>query len=89
MEHNPFLANRGSAARGTVEKPQNVAWQTRAAPPTDYENRLGDALVDIFGRGIEALPEIVSELNKAGLPDPSGRPWTAGSFEEQMKKLGR
>ena len=92
MEHspfNPFLAQPGAAARGSVEKPQNIPWQTRPAPPTDYENRLGDALVEMFGRGVEALPELVSELNKAGLPDPSGRPWTESSFEEHMRKLGR
>ena len=89
MEHNPFLAQPAGAARGSVEKPRNIPWQTRAAAPTDHENRLGDALVDLFGRGIEALPQLVQELNRGGLPDPSGRPWTEASFEAHMKTLGR
>jgi hypothetical protein len=89
MEHNPFLSPAAPAARGSVEKPQNIPWQTRAAPPGEYDNRLGDALIEIFGRGIDALAEVVKALNQAGVPDPAGQPWTEGSFEEHLKTLGR
>jgi hypothetical protein len=86
--HNPFLTKR-PASRGEVEIPRNIAWQTRAAPPTEHENRLGDALERIFAADIESLPELVAQLNAEGSRDPAGQPWTEGSFQEHMKQLGR
>ena len=89
MDHNPFLAKSAADARGGVEKRENIEWQTRAAPPTEHENRLGDALEQIFALGSESLPDIIRQLNAGGVLDPSGEPWTEASFQHCMKNLGR
>ena len=94
MDHNPFLAKRttgGNAggARGSIERFENIEWQTRAAPPSDFENRLGDALVALFGSGVDTLEAVVRELNQAGVRDPQGAPWTEASFQALLRELGR
>jgi hypothetical protein len=88
MDHNPFLKPSAPGARGGVEKRDNIAWQHRAEPPSEFENRLGDALEQIFGKGIEELGPIVDELNKGGYRDRAGKPWTEASFQAEMKRLG-
>jgi hypothetical protein len=88
MEHNPFLRPGASGARGGVEKLENVPWQHRAEPPTEFENRLGDALERIFAQGIEELSDVVRNLNEAGMRDRAGAPWTEASFQAEMQRLG-
>jgi hypothetical protein len=88
MEHNPFLRPGASGARGGVEKLENVPWQHRAEPPTEFENRLGDALERIFAQGIEELSDVVRSLNEAGMRDRAGAPWTEASFQAEMQRLG-
>jgi hypothetical protein len=88
MDHNPFLRKEAAAARGAVERLQNLEWQTRAAPPTEFENRLGDALEKIFAEGVESLPEVIRQLNDGGSRDAAGQPWTEQSFQAEMKRLG-
>lgn len=85
-DYNPFLT-KSTATRGQVEKRENIPWQTRAAVPTEYENRLGDTLVQIFGSGVEALPDVVRLLNEKAVLDPAGQPWTEASFQSEMKRL--
>lgn len=87
MDHNPFLRDTGAGARGTVEKRYNIPWQHRAAPPGEFETRLADALEQIFARGLEAVPDVVRELNRI-TPDRSGKPWTEESFQSEMRHLG-
>ena len=62
--------------------------QTRAAPPSEFENRLGDALERVFAQGIESLPEVVARLNADGSRDAEGRPWSEASFQETLRRLG-
>ena len=79
-------------SRGRVEKPEdaaNTAWQTRLAPPTDYENVLADALEQVFAAGAETLAEVVEKLNALGSRGPDGAAWTAESFEKEMQRLGQ
>jgi hypothetical protein len=76
---------------GRIEKPEdrnNIVWQTRTREPTDYENRLGDALEQVFAGGATALGEVVEGLNQLGFPGPDGRAWTETSFQAEMKRLG-
>ena len=87
MDYNPFLKPAAAASRGTVEKRENIPWQHRAEPPGEFENRLGDALVQVFASGAESLPDVVKASN-AILRDRSGQPWTEASFEAEMKRLG-
>ena len=89
MDYNPYLSKIEPGSRGEVEKPgaPNVAWQTRAAPPTEYENRLGDSLEQIFAAGGEELARVVEGLNKLGSRDPAGQSWTETSFQAAMKRL--
>lgn len=82
----------GSAAgKGALERPEkvaNIVWQTRAAPPTDYENALADSLIACFEAGAEQLPDLVAALNARGSRSPSGAPWTEDSFTTEMARLG-
>lgn len=96
LDHNPFLspgpsASEAATGRGRIEHPdeaQNIIWQTRAAPPSAYESLLGDALVTIFGEGMEDLAGVVRRLNEMGVMDPKGAPWIEASFQNEMKRLG-
>lgn len=62
--------------------------QSRTDGPDPAENRLGDALEDLFGRGVHDLSEVVAGLNELGIPAPDGRPWTTASFGAEMRRLG-
>jgi hypothetical protein len=75
----------------SIERPdnvQNVCWQTRPAPPTAYENALGDALQAIFAEGIYDLAGIVQRLNQSGVKSPQGGVWTEASFTAEINRLG-
>ena len=56
--------------------------------PDLAQNRLGDALEDLFARGVRDLAEIAAGLNALGVPAPDGRPWTEASFGAEMRRLG-
>ena len=97
MTHNPLLKPwirprpDDAAGKGSIERPDavvNIVWQTRAAPPSEYENRLADALVECFAAGIEDVNALVARLNELGVQAPDGTPWTAASFEREMARLG-
>ena len=88
MEHNRFLRPGTPGARGAVERLENIPWQHRAEPPSEFENHLGDALEAIFASGVEELPRLVEELNKRGLRDRGGAPWTEETFQAEMRRLG-
>ena len=61
--------------------------QSRAEPPDDAENRLGDALEDLFRRGVHDLSEIADGLNMLGIRAPDGQPWTEASFSAEVCRL--
>jgi hypothetical protein len=67
---------------------QNIEWQSRSAPPTEYENHLADALEKVLGDGNHDLPGIVTHLNEMRVYAPTGRAWTEESFCAEMKRLG-
>jgi len=84
---SPKPTNRGGA--GTIESYEsieNIVWQTRIKPPTDYENSLADALEQIL-MGTHELPEIVNQLNNLGIRSPSGEPFTEESFKAELARL--
>jgi hypothetical protein len=94
MDYNPYLKRAAPGTRGGVEKRENIEWQHRAEPPTQFENRLGDALEQVFAQGkvfaqgIEPLSEVVAELNKGASRDRAGNLWTEETFRAEMKRLG-
>lgn len=96
MDYNPHLKPwrkpqpNNAAGKGVIERPgqaENVVWQTRPAPPTDYEQALADALVASFEEGVEELAPLVDLLNARGVRAPDGRPWTVESFEREIERL--
>jgi hypothetical protein len=95
MDHNPYLQAKGASPdshKGSVEKVseiKNMVWQNRFAPPTPYENQLGDLLEQVFVAGIEELPAVVAKLNELGGHAPDGSAWTEASFRATMQQLGR
>ena len=88
MDHNPFLSGESASGRGEVETSANLRWQTRGRAPSEYENRLGDALEQVFASGATELAEVVKKLNEMGMAAPDGAPWTEARFEAEMAKLG-
>jgi len=97
VDYNPHLKPRSRPApnevggKGRIERPEaaeNIVWQTRWAPPTEYENRLGDALEACFADGIADLEPLIARLNEVGVLAPDGQAWTTGSFEREMDRLG-
>lgn len=82
-------SNRAGA--GAIERYddiQNLEWQTRAAPPSEYESALADALERILGQGIHDLPGIVRHLCEMGAVDGTGLPFTDETFRREMAGLG-
>lgn len=89
MDHNPFLRKAPAlAGRGGVEQTHNLEWQTRAAPPSELENRLADALEQVFAAGADTLADVVARLNEMQVFDASGARWTEASFQAEMQRLG-
>lgn len=97
MDYNPHLKHwiqlkpnnvAGSDGIEQVDKIENIVWQTRSEPPTEYENQLGDALEQVFDSGAEELPEIVAKLNELGSRTPDRKLWTEENFQVEMKRLG-
>jgi hypothetical protein len=97
MDYNPYLkpsirpqSNNFAGANGIeeVDKIENIVWQTRSEPPTEYENQLGDAMENVFDSGAEELPEIVAKLNELGSRTPDRKLWTEENFQVEMKRLG-
>ena len=93
---NPWLgSDRGTANKGgehTLERPGeavNIAWQTRAAPPTDAEARFADALQRILADRVHDLPGIVARLDREGVPAPGGGAWSEASLTAELARLGR
>lgn len=79
------------AGQGHIETPsqvENIVWQTRAAPPTEYEAWLADALEVAFDAGIEDLDGIVAKLNELGVRTQDGQAWTVDAFTAEMARLG-
>jgi hypothetical protein len=76
-----------SVKRERVERPgeiENVVWQTRTGEPTEYENRLGDALEQVFAAGAEDLAAVIRGLNDLRCLGPHGSPWTEETFKAWM-----
>jgi len=97
LDHNPNLkpwektAPNNVAGKGKVVEPgksENIVWQNRAAPPTDYENALGDALEKVFEGGATTLEEVVAGLNAQSFQTSDGRQWTADIYTAELARLG-
>lgn len=96
MDHNPNLSpwtwptHIDPAGQKSINKPAdpgNIIWQNRPAPPTSYENALGDALEQVFDAGAVELAEVVAKLNDLGVKDQNGSAWTEETFTFEMKRL--
>lgn len=96
-DFNRFLGGRetvpggGDRPQDRIERPgeaENIVWQTRAAPPTAYEDALAEALTACFETGIAEIGPLVRRLNEIGVRAPDGDEWTEQSFEHVMGELG-
>jgi len=66
-----------------------IVWQTRPAPPTEYEETLASTLEQIFAQRIYDLPDIVAALNREGIRTPGGEAWTEANFQATFRELGQ
>ncbi len=98
MDHNPHLQPwrapepNNVAGKGHIEVPgqaRNIVWQTRAAPPSAYENNLGDMLEAVFEDGATTPEQIVQGFAARRFCMPDGSAWTVALFEAEMARLGR
>jgi hypothetical protein len=64
------------------------AHQARDREPTIAENAIADVIERCYAAGTHTCDGIVSELNRAGVLGPDGRPWTEESFKREMTRLG-
>jgi hypothetical protein len=96
MDHNPHLKPwrqpqpNFTAGKGAIEKPgesANLVWQTRSAPPTEYENQLADALERAFEADAETAEDVVARLNEGGMLTSDGHTWTVERFEAELARL--
>jgi hypothetical protein len=78
----------GVGAIESYETIRNIEWQSRSAPPTEYENHLADALERILGDGNHDLPDIISKLNEMRVYAPTGRAWSEETFCAELQRLG-
>lgn len=81
----------GEPGAGHIERPgswRNIVWQTRSREPNAFEQRLIQALEQVFTQGAQELSEVVAELNRIGMNDEKGQPWTQESFQRAMAVLG-
>jgi hypothetical protein len=94
MEHNPLLtpAPADKGGETSIEHPakvENVAWQTRAAPPTARENALADALQSLFAEEIHDLPTLAWRLQGLVPPPEGAATWTEAALAAELHRLGR
>jgi hypothetical protein len=73
----------------TLPEPHLVPLQTQLAPPTEWEDRLADAIEAAFAAGAWDLPDLVEAVSEQGVTDPSGAPWTIETFRAELDRLGR
>jgi hypothetical protein len=92
-DYNPGLTpdrnDKGSEAG--IEHPdrvENIAWQTRAAPPTAAEDAFADALQAIFAEDIFDLAKIVERLNDLVPPPAGAARWTEAAVRAELARLG-
>ena len=81
-------SNKGG--KGSIENladVTNIVWQSRIAPPTDYENSLGDALEEIMADGTHDLAGIVAGLNKRHVRTRDGATFTEGNFQSELARV--
>jgi hypothetical protein len=68
--------------------PYLVPHQTRSGPPTEWEDRLADAIEAGFAAGHWELDALVAFVQERGVSDPQGAPWTVDSFQAELSRLG-
>jgi len=92
-DFNPFLTPRTADKGGeaSIEHPdrvENIAWQTRAAPPTPAENALADALQALFAEEIYDLATIVTRLEGRVAPPGGAAQWSEPLLRAELARLG-
>ena len=98
QDFNPYLqafrAARRSEAAGkgqiyNAPERELIIWQTRPAPPSEFELSLAAALEQIFAQRIYELPDIVAALNRDGPRTREGAAWTEANFVATFRELGQ
>ncbi len=81
-------ARGGAGSYETYDTIRNIEWQTRAAPPSDYESQLADAMMKAFEAGVADIAALAVRLNNEHVFAPTGLAWTEASLAAELKRLG-
>lgn len=73
----------------TLPDPYLVPRQTHSTDPTEWEDRLADAIEAAFAAGSWDLSALVSSVKEEGVTDLDGHPWTIETFRTELDRLGR
>ncbi len=85
----PQPSKRGGAGSyETYDTIGNLVWQTRAAPPTEYESKLADGLMAAFDDGAHDLAGVAARLNAMRVHAADGSTWTEAALAAELKRLG-
>jgi hypothetical protein len=66
---------------------ENLTWQTRPAPPNQFEHDLADQLMIAFGAGIDDTTAIAVHFNNNGFRQGNGEPWDSVALEATLSRL--
>lgn len=77
----------GQGSIESLDKIENIIWQSRSAAPSEYENALGDALEDVMADGTHDIEGIVAGLSTRRVKAQDGSEFTVESFKEQLRRL--
>lgn len=97
MDFNPYLQRKLSAeslkqgGTGYIESPQdtfmNLVWQTRKAPPDEYQQALSETLSRLFADGVDRIEDIVCSLEASDVRPPGLEHWDENIFLSEMARL--
>lgn len=72
-----------------IPAPYLAPQQAQRRPPTDYENRLGNALEAAFGAGAADPASVAAHFNARGFRTAGGEPWTAEALRAALAELAK
>lgn len=93
---NPHLLNAKNATRskdagtGLIFQPgdeENLRWQTRFSEPSEYEQALTSAIVQLYAEDVRTSEEFADGLNARNVLQTNGEAWTPAVLNAELERL--